>query len=432
MQTIDSKEALYIFHHDMQARINPEKNRYFDKKRLLASREKIELAIHNIRKHYSFAATRISVIGSNAKGSTSFFLAKQIKGKTGVYTSPHLSSIFERIQIDGKPISPLQAVEGLRELEDILKDNYTEMSYFECLTLLAFLLFQKNECSFQIYEAGLGGRFDATRAIEADIVVLCQIVYEHTKILGETLEEILQEKINIITPQCKKFFYMQNDFSTPTRIKAEIATLAKHIPIKQIQMYAYKPINHTSHANYLQENLEYAQTIIQKSSLPAQNLQKNSPYPPIPGRLERHVLGLGGREMEFVFDVSHNPQAIQKTLRTLLSTIQSHKEIVLIIGMLIDKDLKSTLECINQYSFHRTFLMKKKNYQSISSIEEKKYEIQQLHIRDIQLKLLDTIKEKKVKYVLCLGSHYYYDDFLVWKFRGKFLLENKIIKNKGK
>ena len=143
----------------------------------------------------------IHVAGSKGKGSTSVFVQSVLKEagfKTGLYTSPHLVSFRERIRINDSLISEedlSRLLEKVRAAVDRLDDK---PSFFEVYTAIAYLYFKENNVDFAVYEVGLGGRLDATNIIEPLVCAITPISYEHTNILGRTLKEIASEKAGII------------------------------------------------------------------------------------------------------------------------------------------------------------------------------------------------------------------------------------------
>ncbi len=149
----------------------------------------------------------ISVIvgGTNGKGTVCSLLAKILKAsgrRVGLYTSPHLHSIRERIQIDCELISRDVWSDGVGEIQELSRGfesrglgMYTK---FEALTALAATVFAKEEVDIGIFEVGMGGRYDATNAWDSDLAVLTSINLDHTAILGETVGEIAQDKVHIV------------------------------------------------------------------------------------------------------------------------------------------------------------------------------------------------------------------------------------------
>jgi len=154
------------------------------------------------------AAKSVHIAGTKGKGSTAAMLASVLKQsgyRTGLYTSPHLLSIRERIQIDGRQISEDEfarlAVRIKPEVEAVnANGNLGELTTYEILTALAFLCFQDSGVAYQVLETGLGGRLDATNVVQPEVCVTTSISYDHMDVLGSTLAEIAMEKAGIIKP----------------------------------------------------------------------------------------------------------------------------------------------------------------------------------------------------------------------------------------
>jgi len=139
----------------------------------------------------------ILVAGTNGKGSTCAWLTKlfQSRGlKVGTYSSPHVISRTERIRINGKPITESK----LRKYEKIFAEALEPLTYFERLTLLAFLIFRNQKVDLQILEVGIGGRLDATNICDPDFCAITSVDYDHQDVLGPRLEDIAREKAGIL------------------------------------------------------------------------------------------------------------------------------------------------------------------------------------------------------------------------------------------
>ena len=151
----------------------------------------------------------VQIAGTNGKGSTAVFLDSicQAAGiKTGLYTSPHLISITERIKVAGREISTedfaRHASQVRRAAESLVEERQVEAlpTFFEQVTAIALLAFRENRVSLAILETGLGGRLDATSVAGAELVAITPIGKDHEEYLGETLECIAAEKAAIIRP----------------------------------------------------------------------------------------------------------------------------------------------------------------------------------------------------------------------------------------
>ena len=147
----------------------------------------------------------VHVAGTNGKGSTCALLASILQRagyRTGLYTSPHLTDFSERIRIDGEEIPHDEVVRlaqrVLTEAEACRAEGFP-LTEFELITAMAFLWFREQGCAVCVLETGLGGRCDATNVIESPLLtVLTSISLDHTKILGDTIEQIAFEKSGII------------------------------------------------------------------------------------------------------------------------------------------------------------------------------------------------------------------------------------------
>jgi dihydrofolate synthase / folylpolyglutamate synthase len=156
------------------------------------------------------SSTTVHIAGTKGKGSVSVMIARVLSSsgyKTGLYTSPHLRNLRERISIDGRLISKAEFAAAMTRikpfLESIKQDaGFRQLTYYEALTALAFAYFQNRRVDFQVLEVGLGGRLDATNVALPVVCIITSISMDHTQILGNSLEEIAREKAGIIKPGC--------------------------------------------------------------------------------------------------------------------------------------------------------------------------------------------------------------------------------------
>ena len=138
----------------------------------------------------------IQVIGTNGKGSTSAMIANILKVsgyKVGLYTSPHLTTINERIRINGQSILNNDIIDFINQFQQSIE--ILNSSFFETMTALAVWYFNKEKVDIAILETGLGGRLDSITACDSNLLVCTSISKDHEHILGETVEEIAYEKI---------------------------------------------------------------------------------------------------------------------------------------------------------------------------------------------------------------------------------------------
>ena len=159
--------------------------------------------------HPERAFPSVQIAGTNGKGSTAAMLdsiCRTAGVRCGLYTSPHLVSITERIKVAGESITTDEfaaCATVVREIsEQLLRDKQIEAlpTFFEQLTAIALLVFQNARIELAILETGLGGRLDSTTAAKARIVAITQIEMDHQEYLGHTIESIAAEKAAIIRP----------------------------------------------------------------------------------------------------------------------------------------------------------------------------------------------------------------------------------------
>ncbi len=163
----------------------------------------------------------IHLAGSKGKGSTAALVASGLQEKgyrTGLYTSPHLLCYQERIRINLALLDDTVYLNQINRMHNVLL-NYPDRNLpggndpttFELLTLLAFLIFEAQECRWAVVETGLGGRLDATNTLFPELCIITPIEKEHTNWLGNTIREIAGEKAGIIKQETPVIFASQQD-----------------------------------------------------------------------------------------------------------------------------------------------------------------------------------------------------------------------------
>jgi len=149
------------------------------------------------------------IAGTNGKGSTAAMLESILRAAglhTGLYTSPHLERINERIRFDGESISDEKFAAAWTRVQSTIESLMAggalaaHPTFFECVTAMAFEAFAARRVDFAIYEVGLGGRLDATNIVEPEVAVITPVDFDHENFLGHSIEEIAFEKAGIIKP----------------------------------------------------------------------------------------------------------------------------------------------------------------------------------------------------------------------------------------
>ena len=145
----------------------------------------------------------VHVTGTNGKGSTIAFMRELFMGhgkKVATFTSPHIVSINDRICINGQPIADADCIrlaEQVKEMEKTLVQTHDQLSFFELLTLIAFLYFREQEVDLVLLEVGIGGLLDTTNVVTGEIAVITSIGLDHQETLGDSLEAIAEQKAGI-------------------------------------------------------------------------------------------------------------------------------------------------------------------------------------------------------------------------------------------
>lgn len=149
------------------------------------------------------AVPMIHVTGTNGKGSTIAFMRQLFQQhglKVGTFTSPHIVSMHDRICINGQPISEQDLIrlgQSIQAMESQLLETHDQLSYFEIITLLAFLYFHEQKVDLALIEVGIGGLLDTTNVITGEVAVITSVGLDHQETLGGSLEAIARQKAGI-------------------------------------------------------------------------------------------------------------------------------------------------------------------------------------------------------------------------------------------
>jgi dihydrofolate synthase/folylpolyglutamate synthase len=316
----------------------------------------------------------VQIAGTNGKGSTSVVLdsiCRQAGIKTGLYTSPHLVSITERIRINGMELAEEQFADHATTVrnaaEKLLAQGKIQAlpTFFEQVTAIAFLAFKEAEVDVAILETGLGGRLDSTTAAKAQIVAITQIAFDHQEYLGNTLAAIAAEKAAIIWPgavavivadqqppealavihqQCAKNNVVPAINNCVTRVEGMSAD-GRFCVTFETPVGAYEhlwlglrgkhQINNVAVAIQLAESLnafrgyEIAESEVRDGVRSATH----------PGRLELIL-----NQPSFLLDGAHNP-AGARALREYLDNFGTHP-LTLVFGAMRDKQLSEIAEIL--------------------------------------------------------------------------------------
>jgi dihydrofolate synthase/folylpolyglutamate synthase len=319
------------------------------------------------------ALKMVHVAGTNGKGSVTYLIASLLSAagyRVGRFSSPHLHSYTERFTIDGQEIKLPRFKAYLDHIEEqvgqLLRVGKEHPTEFEIMTALAFQYFKDEEVELAVIEVGLGGVYDSTNVITPLVSVISSVGYEHTEVLGSSLEEIAQNKAGIIKTgipvvigsmpeEARKIIECQaRALNAPCFNLDEIkVTLVRRPDIQGQEIdidWAGQRIERVHFGlagNYQLENLRLSLAAIMLLNesgfiLTPQVLRDSLSHLKFPGRLE--VLS---RQPLVIADAAHNPHAA-KALGESLNSILGAKKKILLCGYLDDKNAGEALAYLGE------------------------------------------------------------------------------------
>ncbi len=273
----------------------------------------------------------IHVAGSNGKGTTCSLLSNAftLSGyKTGLFTSPHLCNVEERIRIDGTQISKLDFLELLEKLYGVCEIEPKQTpTYYEATFIIAMMYFSSLNIDRAIIETGLGGRLDATRLVNADCCILTQISLEHTEILGNNILEITKEK-SAIARNGKPMISIWNEDPGVRKVITEA--------VSSPELISWYKTNESD--NFLSEAIGLANVALSKLKVPI-SCDEAAKITLWPGRMQSINYS---DNITFLLDCAHNPSGISRAINEIK---MNHKEVdQVIFGCTKQTDLDAFLK----------------------------------------------------------------------------------------
>lgn len=286
----------------------------------------------------------VHVAGTNGKGSTCAMVEAGLRSagvRTGLFTSPHLVEPTERIQIDGRPVTPEQfcrAFETVRRAADSL-DLDGPPTYFETVTAMGFWLFRESCVQTAVVEVGLGGRLDATNVVAPALTVITPIDFDHEVFLGNTVQAIAGEKAGILKPGVPSVFARQRPEAEAV-IEARAAQLgvrvrrAADFVIRDLEVDArgsrFNGIQCPLPGEHQVDNAVTAILALEELGAPPQGIAETR----WPGRLEYVA-----PNPDILLDGAHNP-AGARALARYLERFAPHRKRWMIYGAMRDKSVE--------------------------------------------------------------------------------------------
>ena len=293
----------------------------------------------------SYDATIIHVAGSNGKGTACALMAthlNRLNKTTVMFTSPHLVHLEERIRIDGRPISEQQFDIYLSQIQQTELDSGIELTFFEVTFLASCLCVRDLNPDVFIVETGLGGRFDATRILPADLCLLTSIQLEHRDILGDTLAEIAAEKAAIARPKKPMFVRDIEDTDARSAVENE-AHNAGQEPLGEIPSPAnVEWITIDSKSSMKEEALMLVKVALSHLNFKMDSIDESMQSLNWPGRMQ-HIEPMSWGGSLFV-DAAHNPSGLKRVLPSITERVASKMEWCLVFGCTPQDDLDAFVQ----------------------------------------------------------------------------------------
>ncbi|HRW58953.1 MAG TPA: Mur ligase family protein [Chlamydiales bacterium] len=280
----------------------------------------------------------IHVAGTNGKGSVCWKIAKALHAagySVGLFSSPHLFSYRERIQVDFLKISKKDCECIWGELESASKKFGIELSFFEMTTLTALMYFKSFLVDYVVLETGLGGRFDATNIVTPILSVITMIGLDHTHILGDTLEKIAFEKAGIIKKDVPLILGEKALFDS---ILTKAKEMSSKIVIADGDFLAFDDEN----SQIAKKAIAFLKPYLMNDKKVLQAMNTRPEY-----RFDMKSLKTG---KTLITDVAHNPCGFRKNLQYLQKRFEAC-EMVLIIGLSQHKDTVAIFRELSQFDF---------------------------------------------------------------------------------
>ncbi|MEM4348753.1 MAG: folylpolyglutamate synthase/dihydrofolate synthase family protein [Candidatus Anstonellaceae archaeon] len=356
----------------------------------------------------------VIVGGSNGKGSSVEMIGAILTEagiKTGTYFSPQVVEFAERIRIDGIYASKQDIIWAYKKVSEICKKFGIEATFFEVVTAMAFLIFQKHKVEYAVLEVGLGGRLDATNVVEPEVAAISSLSLEHTQVLGSTIRQIAQEKCGIARKGIKLVCGMLNEEAKEAvidecrQIGAQPILVEDEVGIFDIRQnelcYSFK-------AHY--DGEEYNITLAAPGRFQISNacvaiavcknlgLRKDSIEKGLAKAKPRYRLEQVGKNPTTIADSCHNPEAAF-ALSAEVERLPARKKI-LVFSAMKDKDYEQMLKIFRAH--FDAIILCKVDLQRAASLQDLKKAAKRAGIEVLDLQPKSISKTRKVEGTLGL------------------------------
>lgn len=310
--------------------------------------------------HPERSVPAVHIAGTNGKGSVAAMLDAILHAagwRTGLYTSPHLVHLGERVQVDRHVLTEREIVDYFAELRPIAErlaaaDPDDEPSFFEYMTAMAFLQFARKRCDVGVVEVGLGGRLDATNILTPEVSVITSIAMDHCELLGDTVEKIAAEKAGILKPGRPVVLGRMPAAAEKVIRRLAEARGAPVCSVAEVYGHTIDGYPHTNlEGDYQRWNAATA-TLVARAlgdrwRVSAAAIERGLAHVDWPGRWQR--VRLAGRRA--ILDASHNPEGAQVLDANLAHLVaETGRAPVVITGVLGAVRARPLLETIARHA----------------------------------------------------------------------------------
>jgi len=346
-------------------------------RRLEATRRAVEL-LGDPQRMYGV----IHIAGTNGKTSTARITESLLRAhglRVGLMTSPHLHRLNERIMIDGEPIADRMLADNWADVEPVLQmvdaellaNSEPALSFYEALTVLTFACFADAPVDVAVIEVGMGGEWDATNVVVADVAVLSPIAMDHAEFLGETIREIARTKAGIIKPASRVVSAHQSDDAMEEILRATelseatLRVLGRDFYLMSVEQAVggqvlsvsgiageYRSLTLPLFGEHQADNAAVAIAAVEsflgngETPLGSEVVEDGILLSSSPGRLQ-----VIDHQPTVIIDAAHNPHGAEALCRALMGSF-AFPRLVCVVGILQEKDVIGIIEALDPVVDH--------------------------------------------------------------------------------
>ncbi len=365
------------------------------------------------------------VVGTNGKSSTATYVARLLSAagvRTGLYTSPHIAYWTERMLIDGLPVQDDELLGTLRGFDAVAQSQpeplRRALRFFDVLSLVAEDVFGRHGVEVGVFEAGIGGRLDSTRALEAQVVALSSVGFDHEELLGHTLPEILLEKLGVCPPGAtvvcgplgEQLTRVARDWTSEHRV-----TLVETGALSPANSVALPPFQQQNLAVAVRTSVEAARRFSLPVTQGALESAATTIDPNVIGRFQRGVVA----GTPFLTDTGHNVTAWRELLGTLNSRPERYVAVLALTSERAPSELAEALsatEAIESVIATTTRVRRGHTPEALAeALACSHYPVKTASPPELAFELGLQVAKQHGAHLLVTGSTYLAADFLAWQ-----------------